>query len=121
MLRFVAAIANMGIASDMRLLERSGIMAFVPSRASRIMHSDTADLLGGMMDHHSQGFPGLQMHAKSGTAQVGGDRGPHAWFAGYITNEGYPLAFVVVVENGGGGTAVAGPIANRVLQAAIQM
>jgi len=59
------------------------------------------------------------MRAKSGTAQVGSDRSPHAWFAGYIANEGHPLAFVVIVENGGGGTAVAAPIANRVLQAAI--
>jgi peptidoglycan glycosyltransferase len=84
------------------------------------MSSETASALGEMMDHHDeQRFPGLRMHAKSGTAEVGGGRSPHAWLAGYITNEGYPLAFVVVVENGGGGLSAAGPVANRVLQAAV--
>jgi zinc transporter ZupT len=38
---------------------------------------------------------------------------------GYITNEGFPLAFAVIVENSGGGFAIAGPVANRVLQAAV--
>jgi peptidoglycan glycosyltransferase len=122
MLRFVGAIANGGVAADMVILERSGIPALISGGTRRVVRSDTAAMLGELMDHHSGGnFPGLQMHAKSGTAQVGGDRRPHAWFAGYIANEGFPLAFVVVVENGGGGTAVAGPVANRVLQAAVEM
>ena len=63
-----------------------------------------------------QNFPGLEIYAKSGTAQVGGNNGPHAWYTGYITNPDHPYAFIVIVENGGGGTAVAAPIANRVLQ-----
>ena len=50
---------------------------------------------------------------------MGGGNEPHAWYVGFITNPDFPLAFVVIVENGGGGTAVASPIANRVLQAAV--
>jgi peptidoglycan glycosyltransferase len=73
-----------------------------------------------MMDHHTRGFPGLAMHAKSGTAEVGGGLRPHAWFAGYIRSENHPLAFVVIVENGGSGTAAAGEVANKVLQAAVR-
>jgi len=122
MLRFVGAIANGGVATEMSLLEKTGISAIFSARTSRIMRNSTAVQLGEMMDYHSQqNFPGLEMRAKSGTAEVGGGKSPHAWFTGFIENEGYPLAFVVVVENGGGGTAIAGPIANRVLQAYIKV
>lgn len=118
MLRFVGAIANDGITMPMRLTQRTGFSLF--AQGSRIMKRETAERLGEMMNYNARNssFPGLTMHAKSGTAQVGGDAKPHAWFAGYISNEGCPLAFVVVVENGGGGAAVAGAVASRVLQAA---
>ena len=64
-------------------------------------------------------FPGLELRAKSGTAEVGIDNDPHAWFVGYIKNEDHPLAFVVIVENGGWGSSAAGSVANEVLQAAV--
>ena len=129
MLRFVGAIANEGIAVDMRLMERNFLLDFLrfPHGSERIIPRDTAIRLGNVMNysiHQSESvnnsFPGLRIHAKTGTAEVGGGLTPHAWFAGYITNPDYPLAFVVIVENGGGGFAVASPIANRVLQEAIK-
>ena len=40
---------------------------------------------------------------------------PHAWFTGFIDAPDHPLAFVVLVENGGGGAKVAGSIAAKVL------
>jgi len=126
MLRFVAAIANEGVAVEMRLLKSGFLSSIIPGGSQRIMPRETALRLGGMMEysvHQPSGvvsaFPGLEIHAKTGTAEVGGGRLPNAWFAGYIANEGFPLAYVVVVENGGGGYAVASPIANRVLQAAV--
>jgi len=126
MLRFVGAVANDGRAVTMNLLKKGGLSLAFSGGGKRIMRSDTAQQLGDMMDYtiHQTNvignFPGLELHAKSGTAEVGGGKDPHAWFTGYITNDKYPLAFVVVVENGGGGYAVASPIANRVLQAAIK-
>jgi peptidoglycan glycosyltransferase len=121
MLRFVSAIANDGSAVDMFLLRRTGLRSLFPARADRIMSRSLATQLGEIIEiQNRQNFPGLELHAKSGTAQVGGGKEPHAWYTGYITNEDFPLAFVVIVENGGGGTAVAGPIANRILQAAIK-
>lgn len=63
-------------------------------------------------------FPGLDIYAKSGTAEVYG-REPNAWFTGFIKNKNAPYAFIVCVENGGYGSSVAGPIANQVLQAAV--
>ena len=126
MLRFVGAVANGGRAVEMNLLMKTGVSSFFSAGSTRIMRKDTARQLGEMMDYsvHQKNvvrnFPGLELHAKTGTAEVGGGKNSHAWFVGYITNEGYPLAFVVIVENGGGGFAVASPIANRVLQAAIK-
>ena len=37
------------------------------------------------------------------------------WFAGFLQDEEHPYAFVVLVENGGGGNAVAGTVAGKVL------
>ena len=120
MLRFVGAIANEGNAVELQLKLRTGLSSLGSARTERILNRGIAYELGAIMEiQNRQNFPGLDIHAKSGTAQLGGGREPHAWYVGYITNEDHPLAFVVIVENGGGGTAVAGPIANRVLQAAI--
>ena len=60
-------------------------------------------------------FPNMDLCAKSGTAEVGEGLAPHAWFAGFLRNEDAPYAFVVLVENGGGGSSVAGNVAARVL------
>ena len=86
---------------------------------------ETAAAIASMMSYNvtytygTDRFPGLQLHAKSGTAEVGSDQQPHAWFVGYIDNADAPLAFVVVVENGGGGSSAAGDVASTVLQAAV--
>jgi len=121
MLRLVGAIANEGDAMELYLLKKSGIGAVLPSSSTRLMSRSTATLLGNILElQNRSNFPGLEIHAKSGTAQVGGDMAPHAWYVGYITNPDHPYAFVVIVENAGGGTANAAPIANRVLQVAVK-
>ena len=64
-------------------------------------------------------FPGLtKLCAKSGTAEVG-DGTSHAWFTGFLDDPDHPYAFVVVIENGGGGLRNAGSVANAVLQTAV--
>ncbi len=65
-------------------------------------------------------FGELAVCAKSGTAEVGGGNAPHAWFVGFLDDSTNPLAFVVLVENGGSGSQVAGDIAAKVLRAATQ-
>ena len=62
-------------------------------------------------------FPGLSVCAKTGTAELDGDRVSNAMFAGFVTDEAYPLAFVICVEGGGYGRATCVPIASRVLAA----
>ena len=61
-------------------------------------------------------FPNTTVCAKSGTAEVGGEKAATATFAGFIADEAYPLAFIVIVEEGGYGSATCAPIAGAVLQ-----
>ena len=60
-------------------------------------------------------FGVLNVCAKSGTAEHEGETAD-AMFAGFCVDENCPLAFVVFVENGGSGSAVAAPIAAKALQ-----
>jgi peptidoglycan glycosyltransferase len=68
-------------------------------------------------EHYGQDrFGDLPVCAKSGTAEVGSDVSPHAWFVGFIDDDTHPYAFVVLVENGGWGSSVAGGVAAEVLE-----
>lgn len=124
---YMGAIANDGVRIEPKLIKDSLFLRLVRSAASkeRVLSPETAMRLGSMMRNnvissYGEGqYRGLELCAKSGTAEVGGNRMPHAWFAGYMEREDCPLAFVVVVENGGGGSRVAGPVAQKVLQAAL--
>ena len=60
-------------------------------------------------------FPGLNVCAKSGTAEVGEERRPNATFVGFVDDPNYPLAFFAVVEDAGYGSTVCVPILSRVL------
>jgi cell division protein FtsI/penicillin-binding protein 2 len=59
-------------------------------------------------------FPGLNVCAKTGTAEVAGSN-HNATLAGFVMDEEYPLAFVVCVQDAGYGITVALPIASKVL------
>ena len=119
MLRLVSAIACGGTFREPTLLldNRNG--------KTELLDEDTADRLRDLMSYNVQShygtwnFPGLNLCAKTGTAEVG-DGTSHAWFTGFLLDEAHPYAFVVLVENGGGGLNVAGPIANAVLQEAVK-
>ena len=68
-------------------------------------------------DNGDENFAGLTVCAKSGTAEVGGNKKPNAMFTGFVTDEEYPLAFIVAVEEGGFGKTVCVPILEKVLTA----
>ena len=118
-LRYVSAVAAGGTVKEPVLIkDRKG-------NETKLLEYSTAAKIGEMMSYnvsYSYGtwrFPELDMHAKSGTAELG-DGSSHAWFAGYIDDDEHPLAFTVIIERGGGGLANAAPLANTVLQAAIK-
>lgn len=80
---------------------------------AQMMRRNVTDMYGDWQ------FPGLSVCAKSGTAEVEGQK-PHAMFAGFVQDEAYPLAFVVFVEHAGAGSSVAAPMAAKVLAACVQ-
>ena len=119
MVRFVAAIAGRGDTPALTLRRdytRLGVTR------DHIMAATTAEKLGEIMEYAvartygADNFPGLKLHAKSGTAEVGTEK-PNAWFVGYIEDPMHPYAFAVCVENAGSGASQAGKVANAVLQA----
>lgn len=54
---------------------------------------------------------------KTGTAEPGGKRPDHAWFAGYVPVDQPRIAFVVILEHAGAGGHAAGPVARKFVQA----
>jgi penicillin-binding protein 2 len=74
------------------------------------------------------------MAGKSGTAQVVGIRQnetyderelneyqrKHAWFVGFAPADQPEIVLAVLVENGGGGSAVAAPVVRQVIDAYLQ-
>jgi len=65
--------------------------------------------------HRTASLAGLTIAGKTGTAETGGGQADHAWFAGYAPAEQPRVAFVVVLEHGGGGSDAAAPIARKLL------
>jgi len=57
-----------------------------------------------------------QIAGKTGTAQNPGGKS-HAWFTGYAPADSPRIAVAVMIEHGGGGSAVAAPVARHVLDA----
>lgn len=58
---------------------------------------------------------------KTGTAEVGGGKGDHAWFAGYTPADQPRFAFVVVLEHAGSGGAAAGPVARKLVEEMLEL
>jgi peptidoglycan glycosyltransferase len=119
MLRFVGAIANEGRAASLHYKKRTGLSSIFPASSARLLSRETSEQLNNLLDiPENQTVSGLDIRAKTGTAQVDG-REPHAWYVGYIADPDFPYAFVVMVENSGTGAGIARPIATRVLQALV--
>lgn len=92
----------------------------------KVLDTAACDTLADMMRNNVVNmygqwqFPDLYVCAKSGTAELGPNETPHATFSGFIRDEQYPLAFIVVVEHGGSGSATCAPIAGQVLNACVE-
>ena len=64
-------------------------------------------------------IPGVQVAAKTGTAETGDGKAPHAWFVAFAPADHPRVAVVVIVEHGGEGAFVAAPLAKQILEAAL--
>lgn len=80
----------------------------------------------GMEDACSEGgtgytffdFPGkhggIKVACKTGTAEVSADGTPHAWFTFFAPSEKPQIVTTILIEKGGQGSNVAGPIAREI-------
>jgi penicillin-binding protein 2 len=69
--------------------------------------------------HQSMSSLPVQVYGKSGTAESGQSE-DHAWVTGYIETP-LPVAFAVIIENGGHGGAVAGPVAAGIVEKILEI
>lgn len=127
-LAFTGAIANDGRGTMPYLVgnvSSGGKTTYSAERwaGDRIMTATTAKIVQQYMQFNVQdkygneNFPGLTVCAKTGTAEVGGEKKPNAMLSGFVSDEKYPLAFIVCVEDGGYGKTVCIPIASKILTA----
>ena len=125
---FMGAIANGGAGVEpylMAQVENGGKTTYQAKAVStdRLMPESVAETVKAYMRNNVKtvygdgNFGGLPVCAKSGTSQLGGDQKSNAMFAGFVDSDQYPLAFMVVVENGGYGSHTCVPVISKVLAA----
>lgn len=127
-----AAIANNGEMMQPYLIDKVLSADFAPvSQTSPTVlaspiSSATAQYLSSMMqDAVEKNYgarvqvPGIKMAGKTGTAEVGGAKAPHAWFIGFEAAENSRVAVAVFIENGGYGIESAAPVAKAVMNAVV--
>ena len=128
---YMGAIAAGGRAAEPYLVESArcgGRQSYEASLSltPKMLSEQAAATLRELMRYNvtemygSVDIPGVKVCAKSGTAEVGADANT-ATFAGFIDSEDYPLAFIVIVEKGGAGSATCAPIARTVLEGCINV
>ena len=127
-LRFVGAVANGGKVTEPHLVHRVSVDANTTYKATirtseQLVSPETAALLQEYMMNNvtakygAEKFPNLIVGAKTGTAEVEGQK-PNAMLAGFVSDPEKPLAFLVCVEDAGYGKTVCIPIASKVLETA---
>jgi penicillin-binding protein 2 len=65
--------------------------------------------------------PGLEIAAKSGSAQNAHHKETHAWVAGYFPAKDPKIVFVVLLEGAGGGGSVAGAVAKKFIDKYLEL
>lgn len=136
-----AAVANGGVIMQPYLVDKetapNGHVTYKGSdhqhELSQAMQPATAATLDDMMQNvvangtaAPDAVPGVQMGAKTGTAQQGDKKNPLAWFVCYGTANGKKIAVAVMISTQDpnvrsdiSGAQYAGPVATAVLKAAL--
>lgn len=88
--------------------------------ANRVRHAMVVSARDGWARSAGIGrAEGFTFGGKTGTAEVGGGRPPHAWFIGFAPADDPRVAVAVLIENGGDGSTAAAPIGGALLDAAM--
>lgn len=129
-----AAIANDGVLMTPYIVKQTltsdlePIPVTDPHEFSTPISKKTAGYLTDMMVTNVQrgtarhgAIDGIQVAAKTGTAENPGDALPHAWYAAFAPADDPQIVVVVIVENTeGDGGSTAAPIARQIIQAKLQ-
>jgi peptidoglycan glycosyltransferase len=120
-------LINQVLSADLQTLDRTS-----PERLGTAVSSQTAATLTQMLVavvDQGTGTPakinGVQVAGKTGTAEQGNGKPPHAWFTAFAPANDPKVAVAVVVEDGGNagneaaGGRLAGPIAKAVMEAVL--
>ncbi|MBR5230356.1 MAG: penicillin-binding protein [Firmicutes bacterium] len=117
MMVYMGAIAGEGNGAQPRLIYDKNLSGTNVKKV-KLLSAGTARQLKELMRNnvlktYGEGnYEGLDLHAKSGTAETGPGKKPNSWFCGFSGD----YAFVVCIEEGGYGSAVAGPVAGKLLR-----
>ena len=91
-----------------------------------MMSADTASKVRELMKGSAQSYSwrgvslaGLNFCAKTGTAEVGDDKEPTAWFVGFIDDPSAPYAFAAAVIEGGYGITAATPVVEAAINSLV--
>ena len=107
---------------------KGGSTTIAPEVLSRVVASGVADEIGAAMCLAVSGEIGriftagasvrnLAVAGKSGTAELDPSTRPHSWFIGFAPYEDPQVAIAVMIENSGGGSVKASPIAGDMFRA----
>jgi peptidoglycan glycosyltransferase len=120
-------IINQVLSADLQTLDHTA-----PEQLGRAVSSETASTLTQMLTavvDQGTGTParinGVKVAGKTGTAEQGNGKPPHAWFTAFAPANDPKVAVAVVVEDGGNagneaaGGRLAGPIAKAVMEAVL--
>jgi len=80
------------------ILVKEGMRAAVTQGSARYLNDSVVEVAG-----------------KTGTAQVGGDKPPHAWFIGFAPYDNPKIVLTILIENGGEGSTIAVPAAKEII------
>lgn len=124
MMVLMGAIANGGEYVQPRLVQGTDLLEGLSAGSRQLVSSQEASQLKELMRSDVEYyygdylFPeGMNVCAKTGTGEVGDDKGPNCWMVGFCDSTTYPYAFAVVVEDGAGGIESAGSVVSAVLSA----
>jgi len=119
-LRYINHIASKGRTAKLRLNVKKEIEYYENISLSeqtwdRVIEGlyDVVNTEGGSGWRAKQ--PEVKLYGKTSTAENPHGE-PHAWFNGFFDFKGQTYSLVVLIENGGGGGAVASPIAGEIVK-----
>jgi len=127
-----AGIANQGVIMTPHLVERildpTSMVVFEqkPKPWLTALSKEEADkITSAMVTAVTDGtaapgaLPDVQVAAKTGSAEPGGNVLTHAWYIAFAPAEAPRIAVAVMVEHGGTGGGAAAPIARQIIQEAL--